>query len=575
MLSHLQSQFSRREAASDVASGLASDVASDVDRDGGSASDADASRPRPPVALPTAVPPWDASLSSSGSAAGSLHLSQALTQVFGLVQRIRQSLDLDAVLQTTVAEVRQLLQVERVFLFEFRPDWSGVVVVEDCAPHCLALVGRQVYDECFAERWVSAYTQGRVQAVDDIYQAGLAPCHVELLEGLGIRANLVVPLRTDGQLWGLLVAQHCTAPRPWHGEEVQIVQHLAEQVGMAIHQSMLYRQVQAELSTHRQTEAQLRRQAQRSRDRHLESIGTLAGGMAHNLSDILTPIMLAADMLNQPSLDSQQHQQWLNRIKSSAYQGVSLVDQVLSFARGMNGHRTRLQLAYLLGELVQTLLEMRPPGVAITAQLRQTQLWPVEADPTQLHQAFMNLCHNALEAMAGGGSLRLEARNVWWRGGPEQPARPAGAYVVVSVADTGTGMTAAVCDRSCEPFFTTRAQAGHSGLGLSTAQGLVKSHGGWLQVQSQPGAGTTVEVYLPAQIAEAEAVTLANLSRLTGNNALVLLVMAADEHGELLRAVLESYGYRVVMAADKTDAIALYIQHQDELSAVVLDLTLP
>ena len=500
-----------------------------------------------------------------------------LAAAFSSLRRIHQSLDLGVVLPTTVAEVRQLLQVERVFLFRFEPDWSGVVVVEDCASGCLPLQGRRVYDECFAEKWVSAYTQGRVQAVGDVEQAGLTPCHLEFLRDLGVRANLVVPLLVQGRLWGLLVAQHCSAPRPWQVAEVQMMQQLAAQVGIAIQQAELYEQMQSQLAAHRQTEAQLLQQAQRSHDRHLDSLGTLAGGVAHNLSDILTPIMLAAEMLRQPALNIEQQQQWLNRIQTSAFRGVSLLDQVLSFAQGMGGQRAEIQLTYLLGELVQTLQEIRPRDIAVTARLRQPQLWTVEANATQLHQVFMNLCLNGFEAMAEGGSLHIEARNIWWRGAPEHPQTTPGAYVVVTVIDTGTGMTAAVCDRSREPFFTTRAQDGHSGLGLSTAQGLVKGHGGWLTTTSQPGSGTTVEVYLPA-IAEPAALTLdlaAVPAGLDGGQAQVLLVMADDPVRELHRALLESYGYRVLVAEEGADAIALFIQHQAELGAVVLDLALP
>ena len=500
-----------------------------------------------------------------------------LAAAFSSLQRIHQSLDLGVVLSTTVAEVRQLLQVERVFLFRFEPDWSGVVVVEDCAAGCRPLQGQRVYDECFAEQWVSAYTQGRVQAVGDVEQAGLTPCHLALLRDLGVRANLVVPLLTQGRLWGLLVAQHCSAPRPWQMAEVLMMQQLAVQVGLAIQQAELYEQMQAELTAHRQTEARLLQQAQRSHDRHLDSLGTLAGGMAHDLSNILTPIMLAAEMLRQPALDSQQQQQWLNRIQTSAHRGVSLVDQVLSFAQGMGGQRAEIQLAYLLGELVQTLQEVRPRDIAVTARLRQPRLWTVAANATQLHQVFMNLCLNGFEAMAEGGTLHIEARNIWWRGAPEHPQTTTGAYVVVTVTDTGTGMTAAVRDRSCEPFFTTRAQAGHSGLGLSTAQGLVKGHGGWLNTTSQPGSGTTVEVYLPA-IAEPAALTVdlaAVPAGLDGGQAQVLLVMADDPTRELHRTLLEGYGYRVLVAEEGADAIALFIQHQAELGAVVLDLALP
>jgi signal transduction histidine kinase len=499
-----------------------------------------------------------------------------LAAVFGTLQRIHQSLDLDVILPTTVSEVRQLLQVDRVFLFRLEADWSGIVV-EDCALGCLPLQGQQAYDHCFVEKWVSAYAQNRVQAVGDVEEAELTPCHRDLLRSFGVRANLVVPLLAHGRLWGLLVAQHCSAPRPWQLAEVQMMQQLAVQVGLAIQQSERYQQMQAELTAHRKAEAQLLHQAQRSHHRRLESIDTLSRGMAHDLSDIFTPIMLAAEMLKQPTLNSEQQQQWLNRIHSSTHRGVSLVDQILSFAQSMGGQWGEIQLAYLLGELVQTLQEIHPEGIAVTSQLRLPRLWTVNANAAQLHRVFMNLCLNGFESMAQGGTLHIEARNVWWRGAPDHPQPKSGPYVVVTVSDTGTGMTAAVCDRSCDPFFTTRAEAGHSGLGLSTAQGLVKAHGGWLKTDSEPGSGTTVEVYLPA-VVEPAALILDLVSvpaGLEGGNALVLLVMADDSTRELHRTLLEGYGYRVLVAEEGVDAIALFIQHQAELATVVLDLALP
>ncbi|MFQ4137363.1 GAF domain-containing protein [Nodosilinea sp. PGN35] len=527
--------------------------------------------PRCPLSAPETSP----------AEAGESRDRHPLAAAFRALQRIHQSLDLAVVLPTAVSEVRQLLRVERVFLFRFEPDWSGVVVVEDCAPGCRPLQGERVYDDCFAEQWVSAYTQGRVQTVDDVDRAELTPCHRDLLKNLGVRANLVVPLLTQGRLWGLLVAQHCSAPRPWQLAEVQMMQQLAVQVGLAIQQAELHQQMQAELAAHRQAQTQLQELAQRSRDRYLESIGTLAGGMAHDLRNILTPIVLAAEMLRQPALDSEQQQQWLNRIHTSAHRGVSLVDQVLSFAQGMGGQRAQIQLVYLLGELVQTLQEVCPPGIAVTSQLRQLRLWPVEANAPHLHQVFMNLCLNAFEAMTQGGTLHLEGCNIWWRGAPDHPQTTPGPYVVVRVSDTGAGMTAAVCDRSCDPFFTTRAAAGHTGLGLSTVQGLVKGHGGWLTIVSQPDSGTTVEVYLPATVEPADLASELTLdlasvpAGLDGDSALVLLVMADDPSRELHRARLESYGYRVLLAEEGADAIALFIQHQSELGAVVLDLALP
>ncbi|MFH7243465.1 MAG: GAF domain-containing protein [Spirulina sp.] len=501
---------------------------------------------------------------------------QSLLWTLRLVRRIRRSLDLDVVLQTTVSEVRRWLRVDRVLVLEFQSDWGGVVLVEDHLPDCQTLQGRRIYDDCFAEKWVKVYAQGRIQAVDDIETAGFSPCHQDLLRQLQVRANLVVPLRVRGQLWGLLVAQHCTAPRPWLSEELQVVKQLADQVGLAIEQSELYHQTQIALLQQTQAATQWKEQSARAREKHLASLGTLAGGLAHDLGEILTPIFLAAEMLKQPTLNEQQQQLWLNRIKSSAHRGASLIDQVLAFAQGLEGQRHSLQLAYLLGELVQTLAETEPESLLITSRLQGTRLWPVEADATHLNQVFTNLCRNACEAMPQGGQLHLSAHNVWWRGDPTYPQRSPGPYVVVTLSDTGEGMAPEVYDRCLDPFFTTRALEGHSGLGLSTALGLVQLYGGWLNLQSQSQIGTTVEVYLPAQVPDLDIPLLQRrLANLPTQPRTILLLLAEAEDRELLRAMIASGSHTVLTTEDGAEALTCVIEHQATLGAVVLDLALP
>ncbi len=506
----------------------------------------------------------------------SLAHHQSLLWTLRLVRRIRRSLDLEVVLQTTVSEVRRWLRVDRVFVLEFQADWGGVVLVEDHLPHCQALQGRRIYDDCFAERWVKVYAQGRIQAVDDLETAGFSPCHQDLLRQLQVRANLVVPLRVRGQLWGLLVAQHCVAPRPWANDELHALKQLTDQVGLAIEQSELYHQTQIALLQQTKAATQWKEQSARAREQHLASLGTLAGGLAHDLGEILTPIFLAAEMLKQPTLNEQQQQLWLNRIKSSAHRGASLIDQVLAFAQGLEGQRHSLQLAYLLGERVQTLAETEPESLLITSRLQATRLWPVEADATHLNQVFTNLCRNACDAMPQGGQLHLNANNVWWRGDSAYPQRSPGPYVVVTLTDTGEGMTPAIYDRCLDPFFTTRAREGHSGLGLSTALGLVQLYGGWLNLQSQPQMGTTVEVYLPAQVPDLDIPRLqGHLTPLSPQPTTLLLLLAEAEDRELLRAMLASGSHTVLTTEDGAEALACVIEHQATLGAVVLDLALP
>lgn len=180
-----------------------------------------------------------------------------------IAQRIRQSLNLEEILNTTVSEVRQLLQCDRVFIYRFQPDWSGVVVVESVSGGWESLRGRILTDPNFVD-YVQSYRQGRIQATADIDTAGLTPCYADFLAQLQIRADLVVPILQEDQLWGLLVANHCAAPRPWQQWEIHLLKQLSTQVAIAIQQSELYQQVQTELVEHRQAEEELRRQNRRS-----------------------------------------------------------------------------------------------------------------------------------------------------------------------------------------------------------------------------------------------------------------------------------------------------------------------
>ncbi|ERT07602.1 diguanylate cyclase domain protein [Lyngbya aestuarii BL J] len=157
-------------------------------------------------------------------------------------QRIRQSLDLDEILNTTVREVRQLLQADRTVIFRFKPDWSGVVSVESVITPELSILNTNIYDPCFSKTYIEQYNQGRIRAIEDINQAHLSQCYLDLLTQFQVRANLVVPILQGKHLWGLLIAHQCTQPRQWKTHETELLEQLATQVGIAISQSQLYEQ---------------------------------------------------------------------------------------------------------------------------------------------------------------------------------------------------------------------------------------------------------------------------------------------------------------------------------------------
>lgn len=234
------------------------------------------------------------------------------------------------------------------------------------------------------------------------------------------------------------------------------------------------------------------------RAQRMESIGTLTGGIAHDLNNVLSPIAMSVEMLRLKYVD-EESRGWLKILQQSAERGASMVQQVLSFARGNEGKRIEIQPRHLLVELVKVLRETFPKSIDVQFNLPR-DLWTVTADPTQLHQVLMNLSVNARDAMPQGGLLKLTATNHFVDENYVRMNHDAqiGEFVRIEVSDTGTGIDSEILDRIFEPFFTTKPTGEGTGLGLSTTLTIVKSHGGFLVVESEIGNGTRMAVYLPA-----------------------------------------------------------------------------
>jgi len=313
------------------------------------------------------------------------------------------------------------------------------------------------------------------------------------------------------------------------------------------------------------------------RAQRLESIGTLAGGIAHDLNNMLTPILMSVDMLQQTVTD-EQAQGLLATMRHSAQRGADLVKQVLSFARGVEGQRITVDPLHLMRELLSVIRGILPKSIDV-AFTPGPDLRAVTGDPTQIHQVFMNLCVNARDAMPDGGHLVVSMDNVVVADtGPllNADARP-GMYVRVRVADDGAGIPAHLRDRIFEPFFTTKGIGEGTGLGLSTSLAIIKSHGGFMQLDSHVGAGTTFEVYLPANTAAAAPDLTAGVpARLeSGDGKLVLVVDDEDGILRVAQRLLERRGYRVLLAANGEVALRLYAQHQNEIAVVLTDMAMP
>ncbi|MEH2259265.1 hybrid sensor histidine kinase/response regulator [Nostoc sp.] len=317
-------------------------------------------------------------------------------------------------------------------------------------------------------------------------------------------------------------------------------------------------------------------EAQLFRAQRLESIGTLASGIAHDLNNILTPILAGAQLLSLKFPDADERTRHLLEIlEINARRGANLVKQVLSFARGVEGKHITLQLKHIIVEIAKILKETFPKSIEISTNVPQ-DLWMVSGDSTQLHQVLMNLCVNARDAMSNGGTLSLSAENMLIDANYARMNLEAkeGSYIVTTVSDTGVGIPKEMLDRIFEPFFTTKDVGQGTGLGLSTVLGIVKSHGGFVNVYSEPESGTSFKVYLPA-VGGIETLSPEDLPPQTGHGELILVVDDEAAIQEITITSLEAHNYKILVASDGIEAIALYAQNRDKISAVLMDIMLP
>lgn len=313
------------------------------------------------------------------------------------------------------------------------------------------------------------------------------------------------------------------------------------------------------------------------RAQRMESIGTLAGGIAHDLNNLLAPIMMGVGLLKQYD-PTPQSLPVLDTMERSAKRGADLVKQVLSFARGVEGTRVALQLRHIIQDILSIAGNTFPKNITVETDLAQ-DLWLVLGDATQLNQVLLNLCVNARDAMPNGGRLELVANNVEL---DEQYAVmnrsvAPGRYVAVKVTDSGIGIPKEIIDRIFEPFFTTKELGNGTGLGLSTVLGIVRSHGGFVNVYSEPGKGSTFTVYLPAQPdgALADDGRLAEDRLPRGQGELILVVDDETSILHITKQTLETFGYQVVTAEDGAQAIGLYALHRDKIAVVLTDMMMP
>ena len=302
------------------------------------------------------------------------------------------------------------------------------------------------------------------------------------------------------------------------------------------------------------------------RSQRLESIGTLASGIAHDLNNILSPILMAVQLLQMKTHDGQM-QKVLNTLENNVKRGANLLKQVLSFARGIEGKKTIVQVRQLVLEIEQIVQQTFPKSIICQLNIPEN-LWYVSGDITQLHQVLMNLVINSRDAMPHGGILKITADNVVL-------SRQGGHYISLCIEDTGLGIPTKIKKQIFEPFFSTKEVGKGTGLGLSTALSIIDNHGGFINVHSEENKGTKFQVYLPALVSHAQPVNCVEIPSAMGNEELILVVDDEAIIREITKSSLEAYNYKVLTARDGKEALSIYTKYHEQISVVLLDMMMP
>lgn len=406
-----------------------------------------------------------------------------------IAQRIRQSLNIKEILQTTVAEVRQFLQAERVFIYRFEPDWSGVVVVESVFAGWSPLLGMKVKDSFFEETSNrELYKQGRIQATEDIYTAGLSQCHIDFLTPLQVRANLVVPILQEQQFWGLLVANHCSEPRHWQQFEINLLKQLATQVAIAIQQSTLFEQVQTELTERERAEAEIKKLNEdlQSRAVELEAANKELEAFSYSVSHDLRAPLRAINGFSRILVNEYAPQiapeagRYLQMVRDNAQQMGCLVDDLLAFSR-LSRSPLNKQLVSSTDLVRRVLADLEHEQENRQVEILLSELPTCQADPALLKQVWVNLITNALKFTSFSNMARIEI-------GCQQTHSAA----IYFVRDNGVGFDMQYAHKLFGVFQRLHRAEDYegTGVGLAIVQRIIHRHGGrvWAEAEINKGA---------------------------------------------------------------------------------------
>lgn len=532
-----------------------------------------------------------------------------------ILKRIRDSLDLNAILGVTVEEVRQTIEADRILVYRLNDDGSGQVVAESIADPWQPLLNLSFSAETLPSDCFERYIQGAIYRIEDCYQADLADCARQFMINHQICAKLVVPIvqQEDQRVWGLLIAHECSRPRHWETWEITLLQQLAGQLAIAIQQANLYQQLHAELEERQRAEANLQTTNEQLQIANMELARAtrlkdeFLANMSHELRTPLNAILGMSEALQEPvfgELDAQQ-QRAIATIENSGRHLLELINDILDLAKIEAG---KLELS-IAPHPVQSLCSSSLNLVKQIAYNKNIQLSSkiaadlndIHVDDRRIRQVLINLLSNAIKFTPEGGSVILEAWNqtIWNQAEFFDPSALSSApqrFIYFSVKDSGIGIASSDLSKLFQSFVQIDSklnrQYNGTGLGLALVKRIVELHGGRVEVESVINQGSRFTVILPYQpsanaayshglqsetIKQLPSVPFASVPFTKEDrpdvHPLILLAEDNQANTETYSNYLVCHGYRLITATSGAEAISLAKLHKPDI--ILMDIQMP